>query len=187
MQPSHSKSFHYLASILILTIASFFSSCAPQTQVSSLQSYNGPLSSHGTNQCFVTKTALDSKFTETINKYKDYIQGDSHIELAGRHYEIVEAAFDCMYVGAKSVMILDRGVTSTNSGSTFTTFSSTNHYQSTNSSTTFSTTYSNPSKNFAYTIVFFNKKIPEFGNMITMSDYESWKKANRMKNCIGCK
>ena len=146
MQPTHSKYFHYLASILTLAIASLFSGCAPQTQVSSLYSYNGPLATHGTNQCFVTKTALDSKFAETINEYKDFIQGDSHIETAGR-YEIEEAAFDCMYVGAKSVMILDRGVTSTNSGTAFYT------HKTTNSSITYSL---NPSNNSAYTIVFFN-------------------------------
>jgi hypothetical protein len=179
MQSILSKIYRALFPVLILTVAGLLFGCAPQTQLSSLQSYNGPLSTHGTNQCFVAKTALDTKFAETINEYKDFIQGDSHIETAGRRYEIQEAAFDCMYVGAKSVLILDRGVTSTNSGG----MTITNYSSSTNTSITLS----NPSQNSAYTIVFFNKKIPEFGNMITMSDYESWKKANRMKNCVGCK
>lgn len=179
MQSILSKIYRALFPVLILTVAGLLFGCAPQTQLSSLQSYNGPLSTHGTNQCFVAKTALDTKFAETINEYKDFIQGDSHIETAGRRYEIQEAAFDCMYVGAKSVLILDRGVTSTNSAG----MAITNYSSSTNTSITLS----NPSQNSAYTIVFFNKKIPEFGNMITMSDYESWKKANRMKNCVGCK
>ena len=176
MQSYLSKNFRVLSPVLFLTIAGFFSGCY-HTQFSSLQSYNGPLSDHGTNQCFVAKTALDSKFTETINKYKDFIQGDSHIE-SESHYEIEEAAFDCMYVGAKSVMILERGVTSTNSGTTFYTYKL---------SSGSSITHSNSSKNSAYTLVFFNKKIPEFGKMITMDEFNSWIKSNNIKSCEGCK
>ncbi|WP_407458422.1 hypothetical protein [Fibrobacter sp.] len=178
MQSILSKIYRALFPVLILTVAGLLFGCAPQTQLSSLQSYNGPLSTHGTNQCFVAKTALNTKFAETINEYKDFIQGDSHIETSG-NYEIQEAAFDCMYVGAKSVLILDRGVSSTISGSTAITY----HYPSTNTSIT----HTNSSAISAYTIVFFNKKIPEFGQMITMNDYESWKKSNRIKNCVGCK
>lgn len=35
--------------------------------------------------------------------------GDSHVSTAGS-YDVVEAAYDCMAIGAKSVLVLERGV-----------------------------------------------------------------------------
>ena len=177
-----SRAKQFIKAFFSLSVMAATSACT--YQVSSLHSYNGPQYNES-NKCIVARTALDSKFSTTINDFKDNIQGDSHVETEGT-YENEEAAFDCMSVGAKTVLILDRGIISTNStyisGSTYNTYNpSTNHY------TTYSTPgYTVSSETSAYIIVFFNKKIPDLGNTITMDDYESWKKKNHISGCKGC-
>lgn len=184
-QQTESSKIGTATKIFLLITALFVSSCTPPYQVSALHSYNGPQAEE-TNKCVVARTALESKFSETINKYKDFIQGDSHVETTGS-YENEEAAFDCMVVGAKSVLVLDRGVVSTSSayvsGTTYSLYNA-----ATNSYSVHSTPgYYVSSQTSAYVVVFFNKRIPNFGKIYTFDDYKSWKSYNGIAGCEGCR
>lgn len=102
--------------------------------------------------------------------------GDSHVSTAGS-YDVVEAAYDCMAIGAKSVLVLERGVvTSTVSGAV-----SSNYKQLNYSLTGYS--FRDVS---GYIVVFFNKNIKEPGILVTIEDYKSWLRENRMAYCDGC-
>ena len=162
------------------------SGCAHQmTQISALRSYNGAQKKPN-NQCIVVRTAIETKFTETIREYSDYMLGDSHIETKGQ-YENEEAAYDCMAIGAKSVLVLDRGVVSTSSayvpGYTFGSY-----YPTSNFFWTYSTPgYYVSTQTSAYVVVFFDKIISKYGTKITAKEYNSWKEINNIAYCDGCK
>jgi len=168
--------------ILVLIITVFLSGCA--FQVSALSSYNGS-EKKTSKKCLVARTALEQKFTKIINKYNESIQGDSHVATEGS-YEDEEAAYDCMSVGAKSVLVLDRGVISSNTtyvnGTTSSIYNPTTNQYSTYSSSG----YFVSSETSAYIVVFFDKEIPSFDDEITIDDYKSWKKRNLITGCKGC-
>ncbi len=183
LQNQHIRLKQAIKDLFLLSTILVIYGCA--TQVSSLNSYNGQQRKE-TNKCTVVRTALESKFSETINEFKDHIQGDSHVETLGT-YENEEAAFDCMAVGAKTVLVLDRGVVSTSSTYVSgTTYSSYN--PATNSYSTRSTSgHYVSSKTSAYIVVFFNENIPNFGNTYTLDDYKSWKSSQGIVGCEGCR
>ena len=172
----------HLAKIsLFFSFTIFLSSCA---QISALYAYNGKQYQES-DKCTVTRTALTTKFTSTIDKFNEFVQGDSHVETNG-NYENEEAAYDCMTVGAKSVLVLDRGVISSSTtyvpGSTTTKYNpSTNQFTSQTSSGLYIS-----SNTSAYVIVFFNKDLPNSGETITREDYKSWKRRNVIIMCDGC-
>ena len=169
--------------VLPLIITAFLSGCG--VQISALSSYNGS-KKKASNKCLVARTALEQKFTTTINKYNESIQGDSHVATEGS-YEDEEAAYDCMSVGAKSVLVLDRGVISSNT--TYVNGTSSNIYNpSTNQYITYTSSgYLVSSSTSAYIVVFFDKEIPSFNDEITIDDYKSWKKRNGINwGCKGC-
>lgn len=180
----HSKKKQAIETLLFLSAFCLFG-CSYPYQVSSLHSYNGPRAKE-TNKCVVIRTALEQKFTATINEYDKYIQGDSHVETTGT-YENIEAAFDCMLVGAKSVLVLERGVISTNS--TYINGYTYHHYNSiTNQYVAYTTPgYYVSSSTSAYIVVFFNKPLPNLGTTFTGSDYNSWAEQNNITGCQGCK
>lgn len=82
--------------------------CAHGVQVSSLSSYNGPRLD-GSEKCVVHRTSVESRFVELLKENEESLLGDSHVSTAGS-YDVVEAAYDCMAIGAKSVLVLERGV-----------------------------------------------------------------------------
>ena len=171
--------------LFLFTFILFGCSQSCLTQVSALHSYNGPRTKKS-NQCVVIRTALEQKFTAIINEYDKFFQGDSHVETKGS-YENIEAAYDCMLVGAKSVLIFERGVISTNS--TYINGYTYHHY---NPATNQYIAYTTPgdyvsSSTSAYVIAFFNEPIPNLGTTFTAGDYNSWTEQNNIKGCHGCK
>lgn len=177
--------FHHSqgSKIIIAQLITFIlSGCA--VQVSALSSYNGSLR-NPSNRCLVARTALEQKFTRTINKNNESIQGDSQIATGGS-YENEEAAYDCMSVGAKSVLVLNRGIISSSTtyvnGTTSSTYNpTTNQYRTYTSPGYFISTNTS-----AYIVVFFDKEIPGFTTEITFDDYKSWKRRNLILGCDGC-
>lgn len=158
------------------------SSCA--VQVSALSSYNGPVREE-TKQCLVYRTSLESKFNEIVQRYEIYLQGDSRVSTSG-NYLNPEAAYDCMKVGAKSVVVLDKGVVASSSG--FVPGRVTYNYNSfTNSYSSFYTPgYAYTENTSGYVVAFFEKEITYGGTIYTMKDYESWEKSNGIAGCSGC-
>lgn len=160
----------------------FLSSCA--VQVSALSAYNGPLY-EPTNQCQVYRTSLEPRFYEIVQKYEAYMMGDSHVSTNGG-YENEEAAYDCMEIGARSVVVLDRGVVASSSGYVpgTTTY---NYNPYTNSVySTHTPGYAYTQNTSAYVVVFFEKEIKKGGNIYTVDDYEDWRKSKGIVGCEGC-
>ena len=173
---------HLAKTSLFFSFIIYLSGCA---QVSALHAYNGQRKQES-DKCTVTRTALATKFSSTIDEFNEFVQGDSHVETNG-NYENEEAAYDCMTIGAKSVLILDRGIVS--SSTTYVPGSTTTNYNpSTNQfSSQTSPGYYVSSNTSAYVVVFFNKDIPNSGETITKEDYKSWKRRNVIITCDGCK
>lgn len=138
--------------------------CAGTTQVSSLPSYNGLRIQHS-DKCLVIKTSRAQKYSDIMKEYENLIMGDSHVE-ATRLYLDEEVAFDCMSVGAKSALVLDRGVIASELTSGY--FSSgVAVYDNTRMS--------------GYQVVYFIKSIPVGGRLITKEEYNTWmKKGERL-------
>lgn len=162
---------HLAKTTLFFSFTIYLSSCA--LQVSALDAYNG-LRKQESNKCTVSRTAIPTKFTNTIDEFNEFIQGDSHVETKGS-YENEEAAYDCMTIGAKSVLVLDRGVVS--SSTAYVPGKTTTYYNpSTNQFTSYTSSgYYVSSNTSAYIVVFFNKDLPYPGESITKEDYKSWK------------
>lgn len=181
MKKNNRKS--YLAKIsLFFSFAIYFSGCA---QISALHTYNGEQKQES-NKCIVSRTALPTKFNATIDEFNEFIQGDSHVETNGS-YENEEAAYDCMTIGAKSVLVLDRGIVS--SSTTYVPGKTTTYYNSSTNQFTSHTSSGHyvSSNTSAYIVVFFSKDLPNSGETITKEDYTSWKRRNVIFTCDGCK
>lgn len=166
----------------LLCLTALFSGCV--SQVSSLEHYNGNRYKEQ-DQCQVYSTSLEPKFYEIVQQYSEYILGDSHVSTEGS-YENIEAAYDCMTIGAKSAVVLDRGVVS--SSTNYVAGRTTYNYDS--YSNTYSSTYTPGyfiSKNTsAYVVVFFKKEIQNIGNVYTRAEYNKWKRGNGIVSCQGC-
>lgn len=159
---------------LLFTLACFaallaLSGCANGTQVSSLRSYNGPRLG-GSDKCLVYTTSVESWFEEILKENSGNLLGDSYVS-TDYNYEVIEAAYDCMAIGAKSVLVLQRGVVASSVGNSV----------SSNGMTTYDSR-----KTSGYTVAFFNKNFPDFGVLVTIDDYKNWLNENRMTYCEGC-
>lgn len=180
----HLRLFVGLAtSVAMLLTSCILLGCA--TQASSLRVYTGPWKKY-TNQCSVSRTVLSQEFNAAVKKYNGFILGDSRVEAAGR-YDSEAAAFDCMSIGANSVLVFERGAVGTvdvHYPGTSTTYFIPNagEYYIMNSA---GNDYSPISP--AYIVVFFNKEIPDFEYKVTWDDYSAWKKQNYIKACAGCR
>lgn len=168
--------------LLCAMVSSMLAGCV--SQVSSLQSYNGNWY-EPENQCQVYRTSLGPKFYEIIQQYSEFVLGDSHVSTGGT-YENMEAAYDCMTIGARSVVVLDRGVVSSSTSYVpGTTTYQYNPYSNTYNSFTTSGYYISNSTS-AYVVVFLGKKIPKIGHTYTRDAYKEWKRANGIASCSGC-
>lgn len=156
-----------------LAVITFSYSGCFNSQISSLQAYNGYLEKP-TNKCQVIRTSLATTFVDAIKENKDAVLGDSQIETYGS-YENAEAAFDCMAIGAKSVLILNKGIMST---STSTFYVQTGYVY---------TPISETRQIAGYQIVFFNKELPMGSVSITEKNYSEWAKNSNIGSCLGCK
>ena len=165
----------FLSILTCVALIFAFDGCTYGTQVSSLKSYNGPRLG-GSEKCVVHRTSIESRFVEFFKENEENLLGDSHVSSAGS-YDIIEAAYDCMTIGAKSVLVLERGVVS----STISSSVGSNSNQSLYTVTSYG--FRDVS---GYIVVFFNKEIKEPGILVTIEDYKSWLRKNRMAYCDGC-
>ncbi|MCQ2109754.1 MAG: hypothetical protein MJZ05_13455 [Fibrobacter sp.] len=168
---------------LCLSVLMLLSGCIVY-QVSALSDYNGPIY-EPTEKCYVYRTSLESKFNEIVTRYDVYMLGDSHVATSGS-YESIEAAYDCMTVGATSVLVLDRGVVA--SSSTYVPGTTNYNYNAFTNQMTSTTTpgYYISQNTSAFVVVFFGKELLYSGTSYTMKDYKSWKKRNGVTACSGC-
>lgn len=147
-------------------------------QFSSLYTYNGKLR-QDTDECLVVRTSLEQNFSNLFDTHKDSFMGDSRVETS-ETYLSVEAGFDCMAVGAKTAIVLDKGISHATSTyipvSSVKTFQSTSYYG-----------YTKDTEIRAYVIAFFKEKLPLQGLLVSQEKYESWKGENRIKECLGCR
>lgn len=169
---------------VFFTIVTLFLVSGCVYQVSSLQSYNGSRY-ESENQCQVYRTSLEPKFYEIVQHYNEFILGDSHVSTGGT-YENIEAAYDCMTIGAKSAVVLDRGVVS--SSTSYVPGTTTYHYNPySNTYNSFTTSgYFVSNSTSAYVVVFLGKTIPKIGHIYTRDAYKEWKRANGIASCSGC-
>lgn len=171
-----------VCSTMAMLAALVLSGC--YSQVSSMSSFNGEKQKY-TNQCQVVRTSLYQKFDKIVSDNQNIIQGDSHVETDGS-YMNVEAAYDCMVAGAKSILVLERGVIATSTahvGGRTTTYY---NYQTNQAYTRTSPGYNINFQTSGYIVVFFKEELPESGTMVTWDDYKTWHRKHHILMCDGC-
>lgn len=119
------------------------------------------------------RTSLESKFNELLKENGEYLLGDSRVQTSVG-FEEIEAAYDCMAIGAKSVMVLDKGVVASSSAVAV---------ASSGGSVAKASAQNNTAR---FELAFFKKRIPYNGLIYTEDYYQSWKKDRNVKECEGC-
>ena len=150
--------------IFLLLILLSFTGCYYRYQISSINHYNGNINNES-NKCLVIRTSNNQIFNNIINSYNDKILGDSYVRTI-YSYKDIEAGYDCMKLGASTVLVYDNENIALSEASKY-----------------LADDYTNKR---SYNIVFFDSHLPISGIEFTYSNYINWLNNNSIWQCYGC-